>query len=317
MRILFVLSGNSRREGEAENMPSRPVRNSVYQGESLRENGHEVDFFHIRGRGVRGYLGNIPGIRKQIKSGTYDIIHAHYSLTAFTVTLATWHRMVVSLTGSDVLGMPALLPLVRLLSRYRWSRVIVKTESMRKKIPGAGVIVLPNGVDTGLFCPSDKAEARRRLGLPGKKIILFVADPARKEKNYDLALRAAGMIEGEDVLLLPVFNVAHDQMPYYYNAADVLLITSLWEGSVNAVKEAMACNLPVVSTDVGDVKENTALLEGYHITGYNAAEIAGRLKQVLGGGFNVRARNRIFELGLDADTVARRLAGIYESVISH
>ncbi len=316
MRILFVLSGNSRETDPAAGTEQVPLKNPVHQGETLRELGNEVDFYFIRGKGLAGYLRNIPHIRKKVRKGGYDLVHAHYSLTAFAVSLAGRFRIVVSLAGSDVLGMPGLLPLTRFFSRYRWKKVIVKTEAMKERLRAGDIIVLPNGVDTGLFFPSDRSEARKQLGLPDKRIVLFVADPSRAEKNITLAHEAVGLLGRDDVILLPVHGVSHCRMPLYYNAADALLLTSLWEGSVNAVKEAMACNLAVVSTDVGDVRANVSGLAGYHITSYKAAEIAGKLALVLDSSVKINARERLFDLGLDSASVAGRLIEIYKSVNS-
>ncbi|MRR23457.1 glycosyltransferase, partial [bacterium] len=294
MRILFVLSGNSRESGSgaspgisagvsagadagsggsagsttsdsagvSANVSARdstvtaihPVKNPVYQAATLRELGHEVDLFFIRGRGLTGYLAAVPGIRRKIKDGRYDIIHAHYSLSAFAVSMAGMHRMVVSLAGSDVMGSSMLLPVTRLFCRFRWRKVIVKTDEMKARLRCGDISVIPNGVDMRLFAPAPKSEARELLGLPDKKIVLFAADPSRAEKNFALAQKAVRLMGRDDTLLLTVHGVPHDRMPLYYNAADVLILTSLWEGSVNSVKEAMACNLPVVSTHVGDVR---------------------------------------------------------------
>ena len=316
MRILFVLSGNSAvtySDGVSE---VTPVKNPVHQAATLREAGHLVDLFFIRKRGFAGYLRSIPAIRRKIRDGAYDIIHAHYSLTAFAVSLAGRHPLVVSLAGSDVMGNTLLLPLTRAFCRYRWRRVIVKTAAMKNRLGAGNITVIPNGVDTTLFAPSDRHEARQQLGLPDRRIILFAADPSRKEKNYMLAEEAVRRLGRKDTVLLPVSGVPHEQMPLWYNAADILLVTSLWEGSVNSVKEAMACNLAVVCTDVGDVRANTEGLDGYYVTSWDPAEIAEKLAQALDSGAVIRARDRLFELQLDAASVAGKLNELYNSVIS-
>ncbi len=292
------------------------VKHAVRQGDSLRNAGHDVDYYYIVGKGFTGYLKNIPPLRKYIREGRFDIVHAHYSLTAIAASLAGRHRMVVSLMGSDVFGNSLMLPLLRLFCRYRWSRVIVKTEMMRSRIGNMNVTVLPNGVDTSIFLPFNRSEARRQLGLPEKRIVLFAADPARPEKNYNLASASFSLMNRNDALMLPVYDVPHNLMPLYYNAVDVLLLTSLWEGSVNTVKEAMACNLAVVSTDVGDVRANTADLEGYHITSFDPGEISVKLAMALDQKIEMKGRERIMELGLDEASVNDRLAELYYSVLS-
>ena len=302
--------------GDSPRAAVLPVKNPVHQADTLRELGHEVDLFFIRGRGLTGYLAAVPGIRRKIKDGRYDIIHAHYSLSAFAVSMAGMHRMVVSLAGSDVMGSSLLLPVTRLFCRFRWRKVIVKTDAMKARLRCGDISVIPNGVDMRLFAPAPKREARELLGLPDKKIVLFAADPSREEKNYPLAQEAVRRMGRDDAMLLPVHGVPHDRMPLYYNAADVLILTSLWEGSVNSVKEAMACNLPVVSTDVGDVRSNTAGLEGYYITAPDAAEMGQRLNDAIDLKVPVKGRERVTELQLDSASVARRLIEIYNSVNS-
>ena len=317
MKILFVLSGNNPLKAATSEYLAEPlVKHAVRQGDMLNNEGIDVDYYYITGRGFRGYLKNIIPLRKKILSGGFDIVHAHYSLTAIAASLAGSKRMVVSLMGSDVLGNSLILPVLRLLGRYRWKLVIVKTEEMKSRIGGRNVTVLPNGVDTELFRPLDRDEARRHLGLPSKRIILFAADPARPEKNFNLASESVRRMNRDDVMLLPLGNVNHRQMPYYYNAAGVLLLTSLWEGSVNSVKEAMACNLPVVSCDVGDVRSNTGGLQGYHITSYDPEEIAVKLTEVLDHEVELNGRERIFELKLDAKSVTMRLTELYKMVLA-
>jgi len=351
VRILFVLSGNSRDKGLASGASGDssaagtgvapgyadkpageaaagaeavtgamsapfPVKNPVHQAATLRELGHEVDLFFIRGRGLTGYLSAVPAIRKRIGQGHYDIIHAHYSLSAFAVSVAGCHSMVVSLAGSDVMGNSMMLPVTRFFCRFRWKKVIVKTEEMKARLKCGDATVVPNGVDMKLFAPSPKREAREALGLGDKKIILFAADPSREEKNYPLAQEAVRLLGRDDAMLLPVHGVPHDSMPLYYNASDVMILTSLWEGSVNSVKEAMACNLPVVSTDVGDVRINTSGVDGYFITTPDAAAMAEKLREAFDLKVPVKGRERITGLQLDSASVARRLIEIYNSVNS-
>ncbi len=302
--------------GVTDSSAGTPLKHGARQGASLSMAGHEIDYYYISGRGIFGYLRNMPALRRCIREGHYDLVHAHYSLTAIAASLAGRHRMVVSLMGSDVLGNSLILPLLRLFCRYRWSRTIVKTEMMKSRIGNRNIIVLPNGVDTDMFRPLNRAEARCRLGLPDKKVVLFAADPDRPEKNFTLASESFSRMKRDDAMLLPLHNADHSMMPLYYNAADVLLVTSAWEGSVNTVKEAMACNLAVVSTDVGDVRINTRGLQGYHITSDDPDDIAAKLSMALDQKIKTAGRDRIIELGLDAASVTDRLTEIYRTVIS-
>jgi len=312
LKILFVCSGNppkSKNSGTGEVL----IKNAIHQGDSLINMGYDLEYFFIKGRGIWGYLKSIPQIRKKIRTGRFDIIHAHYSLTAIATSLATRRKIVVSLMGSDVFSNPIMLYLIKLIIKYKWSSVIVKSEQMMVRLRSKKVVLLPNGVDTDIFKPMDKSEAKEKIGLSDKKIVLFAANPSRIEKNFQLAQKAFNLVHFKDSILLPVYSVPYHEMLHYMNASNVLLLTSLWEGSVNVVKEAMACNLPVVSTDVGDVKRNTEGLAGYYITSNKPEEIAQKLRVILGTKINIKARDRVFELGLDARASNHKLIDIYNS----
>jgi glycosyltransferase involved in cell wall biosynthesis len=315
LKILFVFSGNTSGTNRKTGQDIAILKNPRHQGDSLIEMGYDVDFYQITGKGFCGYIKNIPKIRRAIKKGKYDIIHAHYSYSAIAASLAGTHRMVVSLMGSDTFSSPLMLMIIRLFCLFRWKRIIVKTDAMAAKIRSRKVTVLPNGVNMDLFRPIDRSEARKALSLPDKKIVLFPADPARPEKNFKLASDAFNRLGREDTILLPVHDVPHHLIPYYMNSADVLLLTSLWEGSVNAVKEALACNLKVVSTDVGDVRRNIAGLSGCYITSSDADDIAEKLNEALDNKIRTRGAERILEMGLDSASINKRLTALYSSVI--
>jgi glycosyltransferase involved in cell wall biosynthesis len=165
---------------------------------------------------------------------------------------------VITLHGSDVLGRRWERFCSRNIARLA-DAVIVVSEEMRQCIPG---IVIPCGVDLEVFKPYNRDEARARLGWPKDRyLILFPFDPARLVKRYDLARAAVERLvhDGVDAELMSVFGVENRDMPWCYSAADAMLLCSDREGSPTSVKEALACNLPVVATDVGDVRE---LLQG-------------------------------------------------------
>ena len=105
-------------------------------------------------------------------------------------------------------------------------------------------------------------------------------------------------------------------MPLYLNAASLLLLTSKWEGSPNIVKEAMACNIPVVSTKVGDIEylfENT---QGYYYTDSDADKLAEKINYVLNNDIKPNGRQRIIDLKLDSESVANKLIQLYQEVLS-
>jgi glycosyltransferase involved in cell wall biosynthesis len=143
-----------------------------------------------------------------------------------------------------------------------------------------------------------------------KKLIIFISNPNRPEKNFNLAREAVKMMNKSDVELMPVYNVPNEEICYYLNAADILLLTSKWEGSVNVIKEAMACNSPIVVTDVGDVCWVIGNTQGCFISTFEPEDVADKTKLALQFSKKMgrtKGRERIIELGLDSK--------IYNSVI--
>src|SRR5207245_888140 len=203
----------------------------------------------------------------------YDIVHAHYGLSALPAWFRLHAPLVMTLHGGDLLGGP----LERLCSRVIWrfaDAVIVVSEEMRRRVPG---IVIPCGVDLNLFRPYNRDAARARLGWPpGKRLILFPFDPKRPVKRYDLAKAAVDRLveEGIGAELVTVFGVENREMPWYYSAADAMILCSDREGSPTAVKEALACNLPVVANDVGDVRDILSGVAGARLCTLEVSEFA-------------------------------------------
>jgi teichuronic acid biosynthesis glycosyltransferase TuaC len=305
MKVLFVSSGKS---GSVNAL----IKN---QGVSLMKKGVDVHYFIIKS-GIRGYVAGILDLRKMIKSGKYNLIHAHYSLSAFAATLAGKMPIVVSLMGSDAYKSIYHRWIIKFFHYCRWNTTIVKTEQMLKKLTIPNAEIIPNGVDIDRFKPISKSIARKKIGYPlNKKLIIFVSDPARHEKNYNLALKAFNLLKENNTELLPVFNVPNESIPYYMNAADVLLLTSKREGSVNVIKEAMACNIPVVSTDVGDVKNTTSGVRGCYVSNPDPAALAENLSKAISHNGNSEGRKRIIELKLDSESIADRILHIYEHAL--
>ena len=304
MRVLFVSSGN------------RGVSPLIKaQAQSLVNIGIQIEFYPIIGKGLFGYLKNIPKLRRYLRSNNHDIIHAHYSFCGIIAALSTKKPIVTSLMGSDVLHSWIWRWIIVFFAQHVWAVTIVKSEDMKKKIGVASVNVIPNGVDLEKFKPFDKSQCRQQVGWSdSKKIILFAADPLRKEKNYKLARRAVDNLNRDDVELKVVHSIAQVNLPFYYNSADLLLVTSRWEGSPNVVKEAMACDLPVVSTKVGDVQFLFGSTEGYFTSDPDPDSICRLIIMILGEDLKPHGRIRIQALGLDSDSLAYKINDIYQSL---
>lgn len=303
MKILFVSSG---RQGDVGYV----VRN---QGESLKRYGLGIDYLTIK-PSLLGYVDAIFRIRRKFMAGRYDLVHAHYSLSAFSASLAGDFPLIVSLMGSDAHHNLIVRWLIRLLSALRWRVTIVKTEEMKRHLGLLKAHVIPNGVDTDRFIPIDRQSARRRLGIaPETKTILFIGAGNRHEKRLALAQEAIASLDEPTVSLIQLHHTDNSEIPYYLGAADLLLLTSSREGSVNVIKEAMACNCPIVATDVGDVRWVTMGVEGCYISEHDAESIAENIRKALLFGNRTTGRERIFELGLDSNTVAMKMSSLYAS----
>jgi len=305
MKVLFI--SREKQDGKIS-----PVVQA--QADSIKE---QVDLstFSIRGKGCRAYLKGISGLRKYLKINDIDLIHAHYSYIGMVAGLATKKPIVVSLMGSDIEDFWFGRVLIRIFAKLSWKAVIVKSERSKKHIKLRHANVMPNGVDFETFKPIPYEEARQKLGLDrGKKYMLFLSDPGRKEKNYKLAAVGCKLLAvGWKLELLALYDIPHDDIPVYLSASGALLLTSHFEGSPNVVKEAMACNCPIVSTDVGDVKEVIGDTEGCFITSFYPEDVASKIKLALEFGKRTNGREKIRHL--DSKIVAEKLVEVYESII--
>ncbi len=160
-------------------------------------------------------------------------------------------------------------------------------------------------------------EARERLNFSqDKRLILFAADPCNPVKRYTLAKEAVEKLKEDfSVELIAARAVPHSLMPIYMSACDALLLTSLHEGSPNVVKEALACNLPVVSVDVGDVRDRLHEIEGCVVCANDSPEtIAQGLAQVFIRQQRVSGREAVRHL--DEKLLVEKLISVYEQAVA-
>lgn len=309
MKVLFVSSSNHK-------FGIGPIVKA--QGDSLIKNGVELEYFSLRGKGLRGYIKNIFSLRKYLKSKNFDLVHSHFFLSSVVATLGKPSRLVVSLMGSDVYKSSLWRFLINLFQK-RWDALIVKSERMKQILGSADIHIIPNGVDFEKFYPISKHTAQNILGWKNKKYILVVSSSGSPAKNFELAKGAIEILKDLDVELVTLKHIPHDQVVYYLNAADIMLMTSIYEGSPNIIKEAMACNCPVVSTDVGDVKWVIGNIDGCYLTSFDPIDVAEKIKMALHFSKKVGrtiGRDRIIELKLDSETVAKKIISIYNIVIN-
>ena len=261
------------------------------QVDSLIAAGVEVEVIYPKpGPFLFRYISIAMRVFLKTLRGRFDIVHGHYGQWCLLPRLQWTTPVVASFLGSDLLGAVALDGrltkkgvIIIFISRWlcrRVDAVTVKTEEMKKAVPGNNVIVYPDGIDFELFRPIPRAEARTVLGWDQDRYyVLFGNDPQRPVKNYPLAQAAVERLRARGVTaeLVVASGLPQTILVQYINACNALILSSISEGSPNIVKEAMACNVPVVSTDVGDVFEVIGRTRGCRVCAHNPDSLAEAL----------------------------------------
>jgi glycosyltransferase involved in cell wall biosynthesis len=254
------------------------------------------------------YVRTVPRMIREAGNG-YDLVHAHYGLTAPAALSQLRKPVVLSLWGSDVHGPVA--PVSKACAPL-CDEVVVMSEEMRTVL-GRDCTVIPDGVDLERFRPKPRPRARETVGWPDDEYhVLFPYSPARGVKNYPRARRVVNAVSSlldRPVRLQTVSGVDHDAVATYINAADALLLTSDSEGSPNSVKEAMACNVPVVSLDVGDVRERLDGVDPSFVATSDEGLVDG-LTEVLERGERSNGREAAREVSIER--TAARMLEVYE-----
>ncbi|WP_330631657.1 glycosyltransferase [Halocatena halophila] len=259
-------------------------------------------------RGVRSYLSvYLQLLGKSLAD--FDLIHVNYGLLAPMGVCQPGRPLVVTLWGSDVLG-PRWLKVLSETSVRFSDAVIAPTKPLQRALSVPSEFV-PFGIDYSLFRPIDRGRAREELGWPkDEHVVLFPYDPGREEKNAALARRITNQLEG--VRLETVTGVPYKSMPTYMNASDALLITSNYESGPLSVCEAAACNVPVVSRDVGFVSDVLDGVEPSVITN-DEASLRDGLAEILAGDRRSNGRS-VTDRSLDrfGDGITR----VYQKVLN-
>lgn len=323
MKVLFVCSGN------VKGFDVVPFIKE--QGEALREAGIDIEYFPVNGKGLKGYWRSTQRLRKHLKERHYDLIHAHFVLSGWVAVVAARKTpVVISLMGSDAYGQYVGENKVTFFSRYLTlltfliqpfaNAIISKSENIARYVYlTRKSFIIPNGIDTRKF-KSGATDYRDELALSGdKKHILFLGSERSVRKNFRLAREAVSCLKRNDVELINPYPVSHQFIPKYLNSVSVLAVCSYMEGSPNVVKEAMACNCPIVATDVGDVKWVLGKTDGCYIASFRPEDYAAKLSEALEFAQTygrTQGEERIKQLGLDSRSVAQRVIDIYKKVLN-
>lgn len=289
------------------------------QMQGLKNLGCEFRVCFIKGGGLKSYWQAWKNMRKMIDAYQPDIVHAHYGLCCLLANMQRKVPVVSTYHGSDINDSK-----IRILSKIaiRLSKKNIFVSERLKNIVQnpSNSVVIPCGVDTGTFYPMNKEWCRRELRMDmNKKYVLFSKAFNVWVKNYPLAKDSIDKLKykGVDVELVELKGYTRQQVVWLMNACDCALMTSFNEGSPQFIKEAMACNCPIVSTNVGDVKEVVANMPDCYITAFDAEEIAQKIERCFWVNIdksNDMRRNKIL-LNYEQQVIAQRIKMLYVSVL--
>lgn len=303
------------------------------QIQSIKQAGIDTDVCDLRGIPKLKYLQIIPQIRRAARSA--NLIHAHFGYCGWLALIGrtlAFRRIpiVMSFMGSDLLGSPynekgdlEWLSIVEMKCNAAmagcYDQIIVKSQEMAGRISHVASQVIPNGVDLDIFKPMDRRQACAEISLnPDQFNVLFPGNPNNPRKGHQLASAAVKVAEqqlNKSINLVPLWRVKPEQVAVYMNACNAMVMTSVFEGSPNVVKEAMACNQCVIGVPVGDVHEMLDGVEGCFRTSRDAHEIGQALVHVLKAGLATNGRDILQSRGLSLEGVAGQVIGVYQRAL--
>ena len=290
----------------------------VEQMEALRKEGCEVDTYGVVGHGVLGYLKNLPALKEKIKECKPDIVHAHYGLCGMLSTLQNDAPVVITFHNGETLSFIA--NVISSVAAKRAKYVIYVAEHIRKLsyLKASNFAIIPCGVNLEDIITIPQREARKELGFEvHKKYILFGGAFANLRKNYPLLKKAVDILNNRDnIECIEMKGLNRQQITKLMCAVDCFVLPTKSEGSPQALKEAMACNCPIVATDVADIKHLLGECSGHYICSFDPFDVAAKLKLAFEFNNRTNGRERIVELGLSNDLIAKRLMGIYNLIIA-
>ncbi|WP_156965995.1 glycosyltransferase [Paraburkholderia bannensis] len=278
-----------------------------------------VDIFSIDGfRGKFAYLLSIFPIVWRVWHGKYDVVHYHFGLSACSAPLVkklTSAAVVITFHGSDVMGAGLMRQLSLLFSKFADISIAVSAE-IKSKISNSSARcrVIPCAVNEILFRESpDKLPVKRQC-----KTVVFPSSPLRPEKDYQLFKNVTNILSSKYLINIEerhIDGLDRHEVRDLLDRADCLVMTSKREGSPQAIKEAMAMNLPIVTVDVGDVRQLLTGCDGNEvIDGRDPGVLAEAVARILGREARSKGRIRLAELKYFSDDVAGEIVEIYKSV---
>ena len=305
--VLIVCSGNSH---DGIEFDIKKHHSFIYeQVLNIQQHGIEFHFFYINGKGLKGYLISWYRLWKHLRGNRYTIIHAHNGLSGFISVLQPFCKTIITFHGSDInIKKTRLISNIAcLLANYN----IFVSNKLYEKLyfkPSRNYAIIPCGINLDTFYPVDKAEARIKLNLSeGKSYVLFSSYFSNPAKNYPLAKQAMSYFP--DAQLLELKNKTREEVNLLLNAVDVLLLTSPYEGSPQVIKEAMACNCPIVTTNAGDVLSIVGNTQLCYVCEENPEKLADKIGYLLMNSERSNGRESI--KAYDNKIIANKIINVY------
>jgi glycosyltransferase involved in cell wall biosynthesis len=281
------------------------------QADSLKKQDIAIDIFGIKGEGMYGYLKNMLPLRKKLHHERYHLIHAHYGLSGLMANLQRKIPVITTYHGSDV----------NLKKNVKYSQVaarlssynILTNEKLNDTLRlNSYFSIIPCGIDLDNFKPMDRNFCKQQMGLSlHKNYILFSSAYDREVKNSRLAQRAVGQLRNTELIELKGYP--RSEVNLLINASELLLLTSFHESSPQVIKEALACNCPVVSTDVGDVKAVLKGVQGSYLVDYSVEDVVRRCGSILESEEAYNSRTHVKKFALSA--IAKQIKDVYLKVL--
>jgi teichuronic acid biosynthesis glycosyltransferase TuaC len=309
--------------------PRQPTMGTFVEQQivGLKRIGVEVDVMLVNRaeRGMSSYFTMRAALQEHIAQFQPNVVHVMYGgvLAERVTSMVTGMPVLVSFCGSDLLGERLSGVLRRIVSECgvlashiaarRAVGIIVKSRNLEEALPvsvdRSKVRIIPNGINLERFNPLDQVDCRKKLGWNLNKFhVLFPAnagDPVKRPFLAQAAIEVANRL-GLNAEMHPLRGVPHEEVPIWLNASDAVLLTSLHEGSPNIIKEALACDVPVVSVDVGDVYERISGIDGCHIAQPNADDLAAKLHLVRRKGGRIAGREKVQQISLEQTSLKLR-----------
>ena len=269
-------------------------------------------------------------IREICKNKKIDILHSQWGSTAsFISVIFAPCPVLISFCGTDLLGEKNrdgkitlkgyLIKILSIISSLFAKNIIVKSEEMifhLPKILSSKINVIPNGIDTKFFYPMPMHDAKSHIGFDHKKkYIMFFFSEGQVVKNPDMATEVFRMVKNNypDAVFFIATGLNYEDLVYYYNASHVLIHTSFHEGSNNSIKEALSCNLPIVSVNVGDAGERLRNVNNcFVLDSYDPIEFASKVEELLY--LDERSNGHKFIKEISIENTAKKVAKVYEEI---